>query len=197
MSVGLIITIVVLIILVLMFVGIYNKLVAAKNHFKNAFAQIDVQLKRRYDLIPNLLETVKGYMSHEKETLDAVVSARNTALGAAKAAGLNPGDPQSMKSLGGAESALGGALGKLNIVMEAYPDLKADQSVSQLMEELASTENRIAYSRQAFNDSVMTYNITREKFPNVMLAGMFGFTAADQLEIEFEPGGREAPKIQF
>jgi len=196
-SVGLIITIVVLIILVLMFVGIYNKLVAAKNHFKNAFAQIDVQLKRRYDLIPNLLETVKGYMSHEKETLDAVVSARNTALGAAKAAGLNPGDPQSMKSLGGAESALGGALGKLNIVMEAYPDLKADQSVSQLMEELASTENRIAYSRQAFNDSVMTYNITREKFPNVMLAGMFGFTAADQLEIEFEPGGREAPKIQF
>ena len=125
MSVGLIITIVVLIILVLMFVGIYNKLVAAKNHFKNAFAQIDVQLKRRYDLIPNLLETVKGYMSHEKETLDAVVSARNTALGAAKAAGLNPGDPQSMKSLGGAESALGGAHAKHTIVMEAYPDQKA------------------------------------------------------------------------
>ena len=197
MSVGLIIAIVVLVLALMMFVGIYNKLVAAKNHFKNAFAQIDVQLKRRYDLIPNLVETAKGYMKHEKETLDAVISARNTALGAAKAAGLNPGDASAMSSLGGAESMLAGALGKLSVVMEAYPDLKADQSVSQVMEELSSTENRIAFSRQAFNDSVMAYNITREKFPNVMVAGMFGFTQASQLEIEFEPGGREAPKVQF
>ena len=197
METGWIVFIVVAVVVVMMFVGIYNKLVAAKNHFKNAFAQIDVQLKRRYDLIPNLVETVKGYMSHEKDTLDAVISARNTALSAAKAAGLNPGDPQAMQSLGGAESALAGALGKLSVVMEAYPDLKADQSVSQLMEELTSTENRIAFSRQAFNDAVMAYNITREKFPNVMIAGMCGFSAANQLEIEFEPGGREAPKVQF
>ena len=179
------------------FVGIYNGLVTARNRFKNAFAQIDVQLKRRYDLIPGLLETAKAYLAHESETLENVVAARNEAMAAAKAAGLNPGDPASMKALGSAEALLGGALGKLSVVMEAYPDLKGNETMEQFMEELTSTENRIAFSRQEFNDQIMRYNIAREKFPNTIVASMFNFVRADQLQIEFAEGGREAPKIAF
>lgn len=178
-------------------VSIYNSLVTARNHFKNAFSQIDVQLKRRYDLIPNLVETVKGYMGHERETLDAVVKARNTALAAVEAVSGNPGNGAAMQSLGSAEGLLGQALGKFNIAMEAYPDLKADSSVQNLMEELTSTENKVAFSRQAFNDSVMAYNNKREVFPNNIFASLFGFAAANQLEIEFGEGERDAPKVSF
>jgi len=178
-------------------VSIYNSLVTARNHFKNAFSQIDVQLKRRYDLIPNLVETVKGYMGHERETLDAVVKARNTALAAVEAVSANPGNGAAMQSLGSAEGLLGQALGKFNIAMEAYPDLKADTSVQNLMEELTSTENKVAFSRQAFNDSVMNYNNKREVFPNNIFANLFGFSAANQLEIDFAEGERNAPKVSF
>ncbi len=178
-------------------VSIYNSMVKARNHFKNAFSQIDVQLKRRYDLIPNLVETAKGYMAHEKETLDAVVKARNTALAAVEAVAANPGNGTAMQSLGSAEGLLGQALGKFNIAMEAYPDLKADGSIQNVMEELTSTENKIAFSRQAFNDSVMNYNNKREVFPNNIFAGLFGFEAANQLEIEFGVGERDAPKVSF
>ncbi len=182
---------------VVFLVALYNGLVAARNHFKNAFAQIDVQLKRRYDLIPNLVETAKGYLSHEQETLQAVIQARNSALAAVQAAGANPGSPGAMKALAGAESLLGGALGKLNVVMEAYPDLKANTTMMQLMEELTSTENRVAFARQAFNDAVMAYNIQREKFPNNLLANLFAFIQAEQLEIAFPEGAREVPQISF
>ena len=178
-------------------VSIYNGLVAARNHFKNAFAQIDVQLKRRYDLIPNLVETAKGYMSHERGTLEAVTEARNTALAAIKAAGANPGNPEAMASLGKAEGMLGSALGSLNVAMEAYPELKANTNMQTVMEELTSTENKVAFSRQAFNDSVMNYNNKREKFPNNIFAGMFGFSEANQLQIEFGMGERDAPKVSF
>ena len=178
-------------------VSIYNSMVKARNHFKNAFSQIDVQLKRRYDLIPNLVETAKGYMAHEKETLEAVVKARNTALAAVEAVAANPGNGTAMQSLGSAEGLLGQALGKFNIAMEAYPDLKADGSIQNVMEELTSTENKIAFSRQAFNDSVMNYNNKREVFPNNIFAGLFGFEAANQLEIEFGVGERDAPKVSF
>ena len=188
---------VVLLILIMMVVGIYNRLVRGKNQYANAFAQIDVQLKRRYDLIPNLVETAKGYAKHEKETLDAVVKARNTALSALESASGKIGDPGAMQALGDAEAGLLGALGKLNVVVEAYPDLKANTSMEQLMEELSSTENKVAFSRQAYNDAVMTFNIARESFPAVMFAGMFGFTEVGQLDIRFEAGGREAPKVEF
>ena len=188
---------VVLLILIMMMVGIYNRLVRGKNQYANAFAQIDVQLKRRYDLIPNLVETAKGYAKHEKETLDAVVKARNTALSALESAGGKIGDPGAMQALGDAEAGLLGALGKLNVVVEAYPDLKANTSMEKLMEELSSTENKVAFSRQAYNDAVMTFNIARESFPAVMFAGMFGFTEVGQLDIRFEAGGREAPKVEF
>jgi len=177
-------------------VMIYNRLVKFKNRFKNAFSQIDVQLKRRYDLIPNLVETAKAYLKHENETLTKVTEARNQALAATKAAASNPGDASAMKSLMGAEAALGGALLSLNAVMEAYPDLKADQTMMQLSEELTSTENKVSFARQAFNDEVMVYNTQRETFPDVMLAPMFGFAEATVWRIEAVEEKR-APKVSF
>jgi LemA protein len=191
-----IIVLVVLVIIVAMIAGIYNKLVTLRNRFKNAYSQIDVQLKRRYDLIPNLVETAKGYMAHEKDTLEAVIKARGAAVNASSGAAANPGNPQAMQALMGAESALTGALGKLMVVVERYPDLKADKTSMQLMEELTSTENKISFSRQAYNDSVMSFNTTREIFPNVIFAGMFGFTAAVLFELADEEQ-REAPKVSF
>ena len=188
---------VVLLILIMIVVGIYNRLVRGKNQYATAFAQIDVQLKRRYDLIPNLVETAKGYAKHEKETLDAVVKARNTAMSALESVSGNVGDPSAMQALGDAEAGLLGALGKLSVVVEAYPDLKANTSMEQLMEELSSTENKVAFSRQAYNDAIMSFNIARASFPAVMFAGMFGFTEVGQLDIRFEAGGREAPKVEF
>ena len=193
---GLIIAGVVAVILVALVAGIYNKLVALRNRFKNAYSQIDVQLKRRYDLIPNLVETAKGYMAHEKGTLEAVIQARNNAVSAAGAAAKNPGNPAAMQALMGAEGALGGALGKMMLLVERYPDLKANQTSMQLMEELTSTENKISFARQAYNDSVMTYNTSREVFPNVVFAGMFGFSAAELFELKDEEQ-REAPKVSF
>jgi len=177
-------------------VAVYNGLVKLRNRFKNAFAQIDVQLKRRYDLIPNLVETAKGYLKHERETLEAVIAARNQALSAAKLASANPADASAITGLAGAEGALGGALGRLFAVMEAYPDLKANQNMMQLSEELTSTENRISFARQAFNDEVMRYNTEREVFPNNIIAGSFNFPPAQLLEIE-APEERKAPKVSF
>jgi len=183
--------------LVLLFaIGIYNGLVARRNRFKNSYGQIDVQLKRRYDLIPNLVEDVKGYMPHEKGTLEAVISARNQAANAGVKAAANPGDPEAMKTLMVAESSLGGTLGRLFALSEAYPDLKANQNMMQLQEELTSTENKVGFSRQAFNDSIMDYNIYRETFPNVIVAGMTGFVTAQQFTLE-NPTEREAPKLKF
>lgn len=182
--------------LVAVVVGIYNKLVALRNRFKNAYAQIDVQLKRRYDLIPNLIETAKGYLKHERETLEAVIAARNSAQSAATAAANNPGDPSAMKGLMGAETALTGAMGRFFALAESYPDLKANTSMNSLMEELSSTENKVAFSRQAYNDSVMTYNTAREVFPNVIFAGMFGFNPAELFEI-VNPEEKAAPKVSF
>ncbi len=187
---------VVALILVVIVIGMYNKLVTLRNRYKNAFAQIDVQLKRRYDLIPNLVETAKGYLKHERETLEAVIAARNQAASAGQAAAANPGDPSAMKSLGSAEGALTGALGRLFAVVEAYPDLKANQNMLSLQEELTSTENKIAFSRQAYNDGVTLYNTQRETFPTVIIAGMFNFQEANLFEIE-EPSEREAPKVSF
>jgi len=187
---------VIFVLLVLLVIGIYNKLVALRNRFKNAFAQIDVQLKRRYDLIPNLVEVAKGYMKHERETLEAVIQARNQAANAGQQAAQNPGDPTAMKSLGAAEGQLSGALGRLFALSENYPDLKANQNMLSLQEELTSTENKVAFSRQAYNDAVMTYNTARETFPNVIFAGMFNFQQADLFEVE-EPQQREAPKVSF
>ena len=177
-------------------VGIYNGLITARNAFKNAFAQIDVQLTRRYDLIPNLVEVAKGYLKHERETLEAVIQARAAAVSGLAAAKAAPGDAAAMAQLGSAESGLAGALSRLMVVAEAYPDLKANQNMMQLTEELTSTENRIAFARQAYNDSVMAYNNKREVFPSNLLAGMFGFVAAALLEIT-EPAKREAPKVSF
>lgn len=177
-------------------IGIYNRLVTLRNRFKNAFAQIDVQLKRRYDLIPNLVETAKGYMKHESETLEAVIAARNQAAGAAKAAAADPADASAMKGLMGAEGALTGAMGRLFAVMEAYPDLKANQNMMQVSEELTSTENKIAFARQAYNDSVNTYKDYRESFPPIVFAGMFGFDDAPFFEID-QPAEREAVKVKF
>jgi len=176
--------------------GIYNSLVALRNRFKNAFAQIDVQLKRRYDLIPNLVETAKGYMKHEHDTLEDVIKARNIALAASQAAASNPADANAVKGLVSAEGGLTGALSKLMVVSEQYPDLKANQNMMQLTEELTSTENKIAFARQAYNDSVMTYNTARETFPNVVLAGMFGFLPAELFHVE-DPTERNAPKVSF
>jgi LemA protein len=191
-----IIFLVVVVLLVAIVAGIYNRLVALSNRFKNAFAQIDVQLKRRYDLIPNLVETAKGYIKHERETLEAVVSARNQASTARAGAAASPGDPGAMKGLLGAETALTGALGRLMAVVEAYPDLKADQQMSQVMEELTSTENKVAFSRQSYNDSVMIFNTACETFPNVLIAGPMGFQQAMLFEID-APEQREAPKVSF
>ena len=176
--------------------GIYNSLVTLRNRFKNAFAQIDVQLKRRYDLIPNLVETAKGYLKHERETLEAVIKARNIAAAAAQTAAANPADANAMRGLLSAETGLTGALSRLMVVSEAYPDLKANQNMMQLTEELTSTENKIAFARQAYNDSVMSYNTTRETFPNVIFAGMFGFLPAELFKIE-DPTERNAPKVSF
>ena len=177
-------------------VSLYNNLVGARNGYKNAFAQIDVQLTRRYDLIPNLVETVKGYIKHERETLEAVIKARNTAMSGLKAAAANPGDAAAMTALSGAETQLGGALGRLFALAEAYPDLKANQNMMQLSEELTSTENKVAFARQAYNDAVMNYNNRREIFPNTLVAGPFGFQPAALLELE-TPEARIAPKVSF
>jgi LemA protein len=177
-------------------VGIYNKLVTMRNRYKNAYAQIDVQLKRRYDLIPNLVETAKGYIKHERETLEAVTAARNIAYAASKAAAANPGDASAMKSLGSAETGLSGTLSRLMMVSEAYPDLKANQNMMQLTEELTSTENKISFARQAYNDSVMTYNTDREVFPSNLVAGMFNFGAAELFVID-KPEQKDAPKVSF
>ena len=185
-----------LVIIGLWAIGAYNGFVAARNRFKNAFAQIDVQLKRRYDLIPNLVETVKGYMKHERETLEAVIQARNAAASAGASAAANPGDPNAMKQLMGAEAALTGTLGKLFALSEAYPDLKANQNMSQLQEELTSTENKVSFARQAFNDAVMVYNTKRESFPGNIVAGMFNFGPAEMFEITDE-AERVAPKVSF
>jgi Uncharacterized conserved protein len=186
----------VLVLLVLWFIAVYNGLVVGRNRFKNAFSQIDVQLKRRYDLIPNLVEVAKGYMKHEKETLEAVVAMRNQAMAANQRASANPGDPAAMQALGSAESALTGALTRFMAVSEAYPDLKANQNMLQLQEELTSTENRVAFSRQAYNDAVTAFNNQREVFPTVIVANLAGFTSAELLQIE-SPQERQAPKVSF
>jgi len=184
------------VLLALYAVGAYNGLVTLRNRFKNAFAQIDVQLKRRYDLIPNLVETAKGYIKHERETLEAVIAARNSASTAGAQAAANPGDPSAMQSLAGAEAGLSGALGRLFAVAEAYPDLKANQNMMQLTEELTSTENKISFARQAYNDSVMGYNTKREVFPTNIVAGMFNFAPAELFQID-KPEEKEAPKVSF
>lgn len=185
-----------LVVLVLMTIGIYNRLVTLRNRFKNAFAQIDVQLKRRYDLIPNLVEVAKGYLKHERETLEAVIKARNQAVTAGTRAAANPGDPAAMQALIGAEAGLTGTLGRLFALAEAYPDLKANQNMMQLTEEMTSTENKVSFARQAYNDSVMGYNTARETFPNVIFAGMFGFLPAQLFEIQVAEE-RDAPKVKF
>jgi LemA protein len=181
---------------VLFVVGLYNKLVGLRNRFKTAFAQIDVQLKRRYDLIPNLVETAKGYLKHERETLESVIAARNTALAASKAAAANPADAGAMKGLVGAEGGLAGAMSRLMVVVEQYPDLKASQNMMQLTEELTSTENKVSFARQSYNDAVMTYNTQREVFPSNLVAGPFNFTAAELFVIE-DAAQREATKVSF
>jgi LemA protein len=177
-------------------VNAYNRLVTLRNRYKNAFSQIDIQLRRRYDLIPNLVETVKGYMKHERETLEAVIAARNAAMNANAQAAQTPGDPQAMQQLASAEATLTGSLGRLFALSESYPDLKADQSMGQLMEELRSTENRIAFARQAFNDAVTLYNTRREVFPSNLVASSFNFQAAELLE-ESQPEVKEVPRVSF
>ncbi|MFU8779606.1 MAG: LemA family protein [Kiritimatiellia bacterium] len=193
---GGIIALIIAVVVVIFAVSIYNGLVSLRNRYKNAFAQIDVQLKRRYDLIPNLVETAKGYIKHERETLEAVIAARNQAASAGAKAAANPGNHTAMQQLAGAEGALAGAMSKMMLVVERYPDLKANQTMSQLMEELTSTENKVAFSRQAYNDAVMHYNTSREKFPAVLLAGALGFQQADLFEIT-DAQEREAPKVSF
>ena len=178
-------------------IAIYNGLVALRNRFKNAFAQIDVQLKRRYDLIPNLVEIAKGYMKHERETLEAVIKARNQAAAAAGAAAAKPGSPGAMQQLGAAEGALTGVLGRMFALAEAYPDLKANTNMLALQEELSSTENKVAFARQAFNDAVMEYNTKRESFPDTIFAGMFGFGAAELLQATESAEERKAPQVKF
>jgi LemA protein len=187
----------IIVIFVVAMVAMYNQLVTNRNRYKNAFSQIDVQLKRRYDLIPNLVEVVKKYMQYEKDTLEAVVKARNSAVTASQQASGSPGEPEPMKNLASAEAALSGALGRLFALSENYPDLKANQNMIQLQEELASTENRIAFSRQAFNDAVMAYNISREKFPANIIAGMFNFKEAELLQSTESAEERKAPKVCF
>lgn len=176
--------------------GLYNRLVALRNRYQNAFAQIDVQLERRHDLIPNLVETAKGYMSHERDTLEAVVAARNQAVSARQSAAKQPGQPEAMHELDRAEGVLGATLGRLFALAEAYPDLKANQTMAQLMEELTSTENRVAFARQGYNDAVMSYNTARESFPAVLLATPLGFGPAELLKLS-APEKREAPVVKF
>lgn len=194
--VGSIILLVILAAIVLYFISAYNGLITARNGYKNAFAQIDVQLTRRHDLIPNLVETAKGYLKHESETLEAVVRARNSAVSGLAAAKANPDDPAAMKNLAGSENQLTQTLGKLFALREAYPDLKASQNMMQLSEELTSTENKVAFSRQAYNDAVLTYNNRREVFPTSVVANMFHFEAAQPLQIE-DPSKREVPTVSF
>ena len=191
------ITLAVIVALLFWAVAIYNGLVRLRNAFRNAFAQIDVQLKRRYDLIPNLVETAKGYLKHERETLEAVIRARNAAVSAAQAAGANPGNPAAMQQLGAAEGALSGVLGRLFALAEAYPDLKANQNMLAIQEELTSTENKVAFARQAYNDAVMTYNTKRESFPDTIFAGMFGFGPAELLQATESAEERKAPQVKF
>lgn len=195
-AIVLIVVLAVGLILAFVVIGMYNRLVTLRNRYRNMFSQIDVQLKRRYDLIPNLVETAKGYIKHERETLEAVIQARNAAYSAGQRAAQNPGEPQAMASLGSAEAQLGSALGRLFAVAEAYPDLKANQNMLALQEELTSTENKIAFARQAYNDSVMAYNTQREVFPTVIIASMFNFQQANLFEVE-QAGERAAPKVSF
>jgi len=199
MGTGTVVLLVILAIIVFgvfFFVAIYNKLIQLKNRFKNAFAQIDVQLKRRYDLIPNLVETAKGYMKHEREALEAVIKARNQASNANEKASADPGNSEAMRGLIGAESTLTGTLGRLFALVEAYPDLKANQNMMQLSEELTTTENKVSFARQAFNDAVMAYNTAREIFPNNIVTNMFAFKEAQLFEIKVE-AEREAPRVSF
>ena len=195
--IALLVVVVLAVVLIAWIVGLYNGLVVLKNRFKNAFAQIDVQLRRRYDLIPNLVETAKGYLKHERETLTAVIEARNQAAGAAKALAAAPGDPAAVKAFSAAESGLAGVLSRLMVVVERYPDLKADKQMARVMEELTSTENRIAFARQAYNDSVTEYNTKRELFPSSIVAGIFNFASAALLESTDSAAQREAPQVKF
>jgi len=199
MAIGLIFVVIALLVvlsLVGFVIGGYNKLVTLRNRYKNAYAQIDVQLKRRYDLIPNLVEVAKGYIKHERETLEAVIKARNAAYSAGQQAAASPGERGAMTALSGAEGQLTGALGRLFAVAEAYPDLKANQNMLALQEELSSTENKIAFARQAYNDAVMGYNTQREVFPTTVIASMFNFQEANLFQVE-QPAEREAPKVSF
>ena len=196
MDFGTIIFLVIVAGIIFFVVGIYNRLVALKNRFKNAYAQIDVQLTRRYELIPNLVETAKAYMAHEKDTLEAVIQARNQAATANSQAAANPGDASAIQGVAGAETMLTGALSKFFALSEAYPDLKANDTMNSVMEELSSTENKVAFSRQAYNDAVMTYNTYREQFPNNVISNQFSFAEAALFEIE-EPEAKKAVKVSF
>ena len=195
---ALLVTLGIIVFVILFFIGIYNKLVALKNQYENSFAQIEVQLKRRYDLIPNLVETAKGYLKHEKETLEAVINARNAAANGLAAAAADPANAKLMQDFAGAEGMLGSAMGKLSVVVEAYPDLKANESMMQVSEELTSTENKVSFSRQNYNDSVTSYNVFKQSFPNNIVAGMFGH-ALDATLMEFEDSAaiQAAPEIKF
>jgi LemA protein len=193
----LIVLVVIIAAVVFYFVGIYNNLVALRNLYMNAYMQIDIQLKRRYDLIPNLVEAAKGYLKHERGTLEAVIKARNTAFDASKAAAATPGNSDAMKGLSQAEGALSGVLSKLLAVAESYPDLKADKTISDLMEELTSTENKISFARQAYNDAVTGYNTNREQFPNNIISSTFDFKTAALLEAVEKSEERTAPKVSF
>jgi LemA protein len=191
-----IVVLVLVLALVIYGISIYNRLVSGRNGYKNAFAQIDVQLTRRYDLIPNLVETAKAYMQHERTTLEAVIAARNSAVAGLRSAAADPGNAAAVQALAGADNQLTDALGRLFALAEAYPDLKANQTMMQLSEELTSTENRVAFARQAYNDAVMTYNNRREMFPDRIVAGYGGFAPAELLDIE-TPDKRAVPKVSF